>query len=572
MSDTNDFLINKDNVLSRYHRLTSNRSYQSETILEVIDGLNSSCDAVIELPTGMGKTMIFSPIAAECVESNKKVAILSATKQGQMRLKSAIKQFLDNVEPTVVFGTSNYSCPLLDGNAQFWCCHDNKESYCEPMNLNCDIIKLDNAHEESNLIVSNFSKFLLAKTKKQYDYIILDDSHSFENTKDTAFQLSIVCEPLITFYDGGISDTALHGFLESFLNIFSESFGRDVDNTKLEGSISHEHIVELSKLITKENETAIKNAIISLNGRTKQLCWDVFHFVKRTQRSSQYQFFIRKDFYDRDLLDYGEFISRTDDKTLANIIKKRFGTAKVIFATATPGNWNYHASMCTHRNYDDSCLRKTPADDSLQDVSNWFKRLNILVVTDIPDTRKPDSFNQALTLSQTILQTFDEKTLILFKNYRDQKLAKEKFESVLSPDQLYFIDSITKDTDIVEDLANKKNVSIASASSTVWEGANIKNLKIVIIVSVPFIRPPVGRKTNYIHGESRMLVRLQQGIGRIIRCPDDYGVAILTESRFKEFVQRKTFSNLLKDQVKFVTKSQVISEIQNSFDGWRNVS
>ena len=50
------------------------------------------------------------------------------------------------------------------------------------------------------------------------------------------------------------------------------------------------------------------------------------------------------------------------------------------------------------------CLRKTPVNEELQDVSNWFKRLKILVVTDILDTRKPDSFNQALSLSQEVLK------------------------------------------------------------------------------------------------------------------------------------------------------------------------
>ena len=116
-------------------------------------------------------------------------------------------------------------------------------------------------------------------------------------------------------------------------------------------------------------------------------------------------------------------------------------------------------------------------------------------------------------------------------------------------------------------------MSIASASSTVWEGANIKNLRIAIIVSVPFIRPFIGKKVGYLYAENRMLIRLQQGIGRIIRSPEDYGVAILTESRFGEYVSKKTFSNLLKDQVKFVTISEVIPEIKNSFEGWRkNVS
>ena len=159
--------------------------------------------------------------------------------------------------------------------------------------------------------------------------------------------------------------------------------------------------------------------------------------------------------------------------------------------------------------------------------------------------------------------------MILFKNYRDQKLAKEKLEKVLSPDQLYFIDSITKDTDVVEDIANQKNVSLASASSTVWEGANIKNLKIAIVVSVPFIRPTIGKKQNYIFGEGKMLIRLQQGIGRIIRCPEDYGVAILTESRFRDYVKKKTFSNLLQEQIEFVTTEHVIPTIKKSFEEWK---
>ena len=67
MSETSDiFTINKNNVLSRYNRLSSNRDYQKNIISEAIDGLNSNCDTVVELPTGMGKTMVFSPIAAEC--------------------------------------------------------------------------------------------------------------------------------------------------------------------------------------------------------------------------------------------------------------------------------------------------------------------------------------------------------------------------------------------------------------------------------------------------------------------------------------------------------------------------
>lgn len=561
--------INVDTILSRYGR-TQQRDYQTNIIKEITAGVNANFDVGLILPTGMGKTIIFSPIAAEVAESNRRVAILTATKQGQTRLKNEISKFLDNVTPSLVYGTSNYFCPILNGNAQAWCCNDLKEEYCIPKKLGCDIIKIDENQNQSNLVITNFSKFLLSRNKTPFDLIILDDSHSFENAKEESFQLTVPCEPISAFYNSGISDPVLHKFVEDFLNIFSEIFSIDVEPDKTEGTISREHIKQLAEnLVTEENKDNIKKAITLLNSKEKQLCWDLYYFVDRAKKSSRYQFFIRTDFYEPTDLEFSEIISRVDEKTIRNIINKCFDHARVIFATATPGSFPAHAHSCTYRNYFETGLKVTPESDPTEKIDKWFKNLKILVVQDIPDTRTPTSFEQAMSLTIDILKNFDERTLLLFKNYRDQKLARNSLEKIIDSEKLYFIDSTTQSTDVVEEYANQKNVSIASASSTLWEGVNIKNLRIAVIVSVPFIRPSVGSKFNYPDLERRMLVRLQQGIGRIIRCPDDYGVAILSEERFRRFVNRSSFNQQLKDQVKFVNKSDVVSEITTHFAQWR---
>ena len=222
-----------------------------------------------------------------------------------------------------------------------------------------------------------------------------------------------------------------------------------------------------------------------------------------------------------------------------------------------PGDAVKHANSCSLRQYDSSNLKVTPVEKFYQ-VENWFRNLNILVVTDFGDTRYPDPFNLALDLTTKILTTRSERSLILFKNYRDQRKANERLKGLFSPTRLFFLDSTIDNSDFVETLANKSQISLASASSTLWEGINIQNLRIAIITTAPFIRPVVGKKLNYPDLERRMLIRLQQGIGRIIRNEADFGVAVLMDSRFQGYVKKKHFDKRLLNRTKFVTSENVL--------------
>jgi Rad3-related DNA helicase len=127
--------------------------------------------------------------------------------------------------------------------------------------------------------------------------------------------------------------------------------------------------------------------------------------------------------------------------------------------------------------------------------------------------------------------------------------------------KLFLIDSSIQDSDFVEELASKSQVSLASASSTLWEGINIRGLRIAVIVTAPFIRSVVGKRLAYPDLERRMLVRLQQGIGRIIRNPSDYGVAVLLDSRFEKYVKKKHFDKRLLSRTEFISSDQVSSKI-----------
>ena len=61
-----------------------------------------------------------------------------------------------------------------------------------------------------------------------------------------------------------------------------------------------------------------------------------------------------------------------------------------------------------------------------------------------------------------------------------------------------------------------------------------------------------------------MLIRLQQGIGRIIRCPSDFGVAVLMDNRFDKYVKRRGFDKRLFRQIQFVKYNEVIPLIDEA--------
>lgn len=568
MGTTGSLTVDPKSVLERYKKVQQ-REYQVTCIKDIIDSINKGADVVIDLPTGTGKTLIYGPIVADVAETGRNALVLTATKQAQRRVDLEIRRFKRKTQPALIYGIQEYNCPVLKAKAQNWCCGELKEEQCKPNGIDCDVIKSEKIYAGSNLVITNFSKFLLASTNRTYDIIVLDDSHSFENTKEQAYQIAIHFGPVRSFYEKGVQDALLRTLTESFLNLCSEIFERCVNPGEKEGIIAQEYVKRLAQLIPEANEVHLRHEITKLPEPLASLCWGIYYFIQRCKSSSKYQFFVRKDYYNLEDWDSGELISRRDD-ILEFIIRKRFNDSKVILATATPGDIKQHAMSCTLRDYDNMRLEKAPtAGSSFPEIENWFERLGVIIVDDIGDTRQINFFEKAINLATNILENRKERALVLFKNYRDQRSAFDILSKKFSPDKLFFIDVSLQDSDAIEKFASKTQISLASASSTLWEGININGLRLAIIVSPPFIRPHAGQTQRYPYFERRMLIRLQQGIGRIIRSPTDFGVAVLTDNRFKKYVNRSMFSPKLREKVEILKCNAVISRISELFAKWR---
>lgn len=187
-------------------------------------------------------------------------------------------------------------------------------------------------------------------------------------------------------------------------------------------------------------------------------------------------------------------------------------------------------------------------------------------MTDLGDTRNRENFQKALDLASKVLVSTQVKTLLLFKNYRDQKIANQQLQNKFK--DIFFIDD-SFDDDSVTELAKKSQIILASASTRLWEGMNIKDLRLGMIFTPPFIRVPVHipQDRSYPYNEKVMLRRLQQGIGRLIRDENGYATCILMDVNFEKYVRRRKFSDDLRKRVTRTVSEKTVSKTKDHLEG-----
>jgi hypothetical protein len=552
--------------------LVDKRDYQLSAIKDSVAALQRDCDVLLGLPTGTGKTIIFLPIATAAVRKGLRTAILTSTKSAQLRISKFLSRF-DGLQADLVFGEAEYACPLLDPSggrkAESWCCKEYKEAHCRPNNLGCGVIKSEQILDSSDFLITNFAKFLTTRKSTTFDIIVLDDSHSFESAKEQAMQVTMFFGPLRFLYERMTNGETLKDELGRFLTLFAEVFGRTLPPSEMDASVPVEYIKRFrTEVFLEEDDQALRKQIAGLPTDRQEAFWSIFYFVQRCKRSSVNEFYIRRDFYKKDDYDGAEMSAKPTDEQIASLVKRKFGNARVMFASATPGNPIGHAYACTLRDYrEQRKLVLIPDGLSLPaPLANWFEKLKIYIADDLGDTRQDPAFDSAMGIVSEILSGVQQRSLILFKNYRDQKNARRILGQKFREDQLLFIDN-TQSREQVEDVAQSKLISLASASSTVWEGINIQSLRMSIIVTPPYIRPPPG-EDDYVDLQRRMIIRLEQGIGRIIRDPSDYGVAVLLDQRFQKIVRNATVNKYLTGRVQGVPSDRLRDLISEDFASW----
>lgn len=158
-----------------------------------------------------------------------------------------------------------------------------------------------------------------------------------------------------------------------------------------------------------------------------------------------------------------------------------------------------------------------------------------------PDNKNEDYIN---AITERILQLIDATnghTAILFTSY---KVLQSVYEKAIHRLGKYEVFCMTRSNrKVISDFRKSKN-GILFASGAMWEGVDCvgDGLSSVIIVRLPFPlrsaimeqkKKAVGDVAKFVHEYAvpEMLIKLRQGVGRLIRCETDTGVVSILDSR-----------------------------------------
>ena len=143
---------------------------------------------------------------------------------------------------------------------------------------------------------------------------------------------------------------------------------------------------------------------------------------------------------------------------------------------------------------------------------------------------------------EDLINITEGKTLILFTAKSDMKIVYDKLKSRNLPYKLIIQNEGASQLKTKEVFKEDIN-SVLLSTGTFWEGIDIrgKSLSSVIIVRLPFpiLDPVIEYKGNSVGDPMsvflpEMIIKLKQGIGRLIRCDTDKGIIAILDSRIGE--------------------------------------
>lgn len=212
---------------------------------------------------------------------------------------------------------------------------------------------------------------------------------------------------------------------------------------------------------------------------------------------------------------------------------------------------------------------------------NYQQNSSLLIAQDAPAPDDTDNSDYLHYLSQTIYRLANEtqcQTMILFNSL----LTVEQVYSQLRGTDLFnqrdvLAQGITGSREkILKQFATGNN-SVLLGAASFWEGIDLPNdqLQLLIITRLPFDSPQEilnraqsnllkaqGKNPFYQLELPKATIRMRQGVGRLLRTMDDYGVAVVLDARLVARRYGKTILNALPPTmpVATLTTDDVIKE------------
>lgn len=192
-----------------------------------------------------------------------------------------------------------------------------------------------------------------------------------------------------------------------------------------------------------------------------------------------------------------------------------------------------------------------------------------------PNINKDRYLDELVEKIKELIRLTNGKTLVLFTSKSDMNYVYNKIGSSLDGINIYIQNDGSSQDTIKERFKNDID-SVLFSTGIFWEGIDIKgaSLSNLIIARLPFpVVDPVIEYKKESYGEDgfnkvylpEMLIKLKQGVGRLIRSEEDKGIVCILDSRinkkYKDVVQEsipiKNFTTNIEEVKKLVKKYDI---------------
>ena len=195
--------------------------------------------------------------------------------------------------------------------------------------------------------------------------------------------------------------------------------------------------------------------------------------------------------------------------------------------------------------------------ESWESPFNFKKQALLYLPQGLPDPREQGYTEEIVERALPVLALTRGRAFMLFTSHRALKIAAELLKEKINYPVL--VQGDAPRTELLDSFRHTKH-AVLMGTSSFWEGVDVKGqaLSCVIIDKLPFSSPgdPVlksrlklmeeqGRNPFIEYQVPEAVINLKQGIGRLIRDKNDYGLLMICDPRLKTKSYGKIFLNSL---------------------------